>query len=793
MKKNTQCEMSNVFYSKKYTLNIPNDIPKYDPKTDIPLLTAYGCVLMERDTGSRYIYTVVNIKTEKKEVIYRSKTPLTTSGVDSIVEKISRSKVAGAGRCEADRSLEDKATLNNCREMLAYVFNRILPLHGFTVRDEQISLAKHILEAINNRNISLAEAEVGTGKTLAYLVPAIIAKRGKLNGYLNMGFYNDTPIIEMSHMPIVIATSSIALQKAIITDYIPQLSVILLKHGVIKTPLTAVLRKGRNNYVCKRNLLSHIQYERNPKTLKLLKGLLSPHASIDIAEIDGINEYIKRRITVPARCDKSCQFHSSCRYLIYRKHARSSGIDIQVCNHNYLLADIIHRSEDKYPLIPNYQSLIIDEAHKFLSAARSMYGTEISYMSLMQIVGLVQSVKFRKESEQKAFYQITRILARESVRLFNRLESFAQDEDTKEEADRFKAVMDYENQRHMNNVHETADELLQCLGLFETKGNNEGRKSQLCSELEHILKQTAVFIRHDEHICWLEIENRYSSRLCAIPKNIDKLLYSNIWSRGIPTILTSGTLSAAGDFSRIKRLLGIDRLSRHKVVETSKPSPFDYYNNSMLYISDTMPYPDMNDKKYIFAVADEIELLVRASHGHAAVLFTSFKVMDMVWEILKKRNIPFPMFRLNKGGVKEIQRFKESGNGILFAAGALWEGIDIPGDILSMLIIVKLPFQAPDPISEYEISLCRDFDEYMETVLKPDMLIKLKQGYGRPIRTEKDTAVIAIIDCRVGICGTYRDYTLSGLPRCYVTNDKADVKGFFHAKKSEEYFKCSGN
>jgi len=274
---------------------------------------------------------------------------------------------------------------------------------------------------------------------------------------------------------------------------------------------------------------------------------------------------------------------------------------------------------------------------------------------------------------------------------------------------------------------------------------------------------------------------------CAIPKDLDERLYKDIWSKGIPTILTSGTLSAAGDFSRIKQTLGLERL-KNRLTETSKPSPFDYHENAILYISENTPFPDQRSNEYILSIANEIERLIHAAHGHTAVLFTSYKAMDMVWEQLGERGLPFPLFRLDKGGIREIDRFKKSGNGVLFAAGALWEGIDIPGDALSMLIIVKLPFAVPDPISEYERSLYKDMDEYKWKVIVPEMLIKLKQGFGRLIRVETDTGIVAILDCRVDIDGAYCHPVLDALPDCYVTNDIVDVEDFIQAAKEAEYF-----
>ena len=159
----------------------------------------------------------------------------------------------------------------------------------------------------------------------------------------------------------------------------------------------------------------------------------------------------------------------------------------------------------------------------------------------------------------------------------------------------------------------------------------------------------------------------------------------------------------------------------------------------------------------------------------------------MVWEQIRERGLPFPLFRLDKGGVREIERFKRSGNGVLFASGALWEGIDIPGDALSMLIIVKLPFAVPDPIGEYERTLYKDMDEYIEQAIKPDMLIKSKQGHGRLIRTEFDTGVVAFLDCRVALNGAYRRCLLAALPDCEVTDSISRVEDFYREMKAPDY------
>jgi ATP-dependent DNA helicase DinG len=224
------------------------------------------------------------------------------------------------------------------------------------------------------------------------------------------------------------------------------------------------------------------------------------------------------------------------------------------------------------------------------------------------------------------------------------------------------------------------------------------------------------------------------------------------------------------------------------LAEAAYPSPFNYKKNALLYLSENTPFPDSKNKDYINSITNEIERLILASHGHAAVLFTSYDAMGRVFAELSKRNLPFPMFRLDKGGVKEIERFKQSGNGVLFAAGALWEGIDIPHDPLSMLIIVKLPFQAPDAIGEYERAQYPDFPSYLKSVLIPEMLIKLKQGFGRLIRTETDTGVVAILDCRVNSRGSYRKCVLNTLPDCRVTSDISEIIRFLRSVKPLKYY-----
>ena len=439
--------------NRKMSRNIPKEIHLTTSENTIPLLTAYGCVLMERDTGKSYIYTAINLKTGRREVIARKQAPLTTKGVNDMVEKIRMSDVAGAGILEADRHSGDKLPLESCREIMQIVFHEILPQYGYGVRKEQVALAFHIMEALDRRAVSLAEAEVGTGKSLAYLIAAIIAKRARLNGYWNLSFYTGTPYVDMLNMPIVVATSSIALQKVLMCEVIPNISDMLMEAGVITKPIVAALRKGREHYLCKQKLLSHIPFVQDDYVRTVLLQLCEPNAPIDLAEVDGLSAYVKRKISVPDRCARNCPNHAACAYLHFREQLESSEIDIQVCNHNYLLADTLRRAEGSRPLIPNYQMIIIDEAHKFLVAARSMYGLELSVCDILENCDMAYTLKFKNETAKMEVNSILNHVAEQACRMFRKLEETALEENDNDEKTRFTAALDSSGLRNLRNIN----------------------------------------------------------------------------------------------------------------------------------------------------------------------------------------------------------------------------------------------------------------------------------------------------------------------------------------------------
>lgn len=769
----------------------PDILQKYG---DSALFTAYGCVLLECETGKGYTYRALNIKTGRQTVIHRRTTPLMISGVAAMAERIRLSPVAGKGKYEIDMPPGENLLRESLSDIQNHIFEAILPEHGYNIREKQMELAAHILEAIGRRTISLSEAEVGTGKTHAYLIAAALAKRGRVNDFWLRGYYPDQSYAASAYMPVVISTASIALQSAIVKDYIPEISRILMAHGIVKTPLSCVLRKGREHYICEKNLCAYYR-DADEATQRLLAPLFKATTSIDLADAEGLTPYIKRRIGVSGRCAENCPYYDDCRYLRHMRNVQSGEHDFQVCNHNYFLADVIRRSKGQSPLIPGYQAVIIDEAHKFLQAARQMYGVEFGSLAIPRVVEDISCFTFQRGVSGVMIRELAGKLMGQNRRLFQLLQNNIPPDSLEEETERYKTVMDKMAARHLRNIRNIGAELSELLSEQLLLVRYRGRCSQIRFELSHIREQASILEKYEELVYWLEkpeernleeTDTPLETLLCAIPKQLSDMLYADLWGRGIPIVLTSGTLSAAGSFEHIERKMGLDRV--RALMETSKPSPFRYRENALLYISENVPFPDSQDYEYIAAVAEEAGRLIRASHGHAALLFTSYKAMDQVFALLERQNLGFPLFRLDRGGINVIARFRKSENGVLFASGSLWEGIDLPGDILSMLIIVKLPFAVPDPVSEYEQTLYSSMERYKNSVVVPEMIIKLKQGFGRLIRRETDTGVVALLDCRVREDGPYRMRVLNALPVCRVTSSLEDVETFIQSQKEPDYF-----
>lgn len=681
--------------------------------------------------------------------------------------------------------------------LIKNIFKHVLPEFGYSIRKNQIDLAVNIYHSIKKSNMALCEAEVGTGKTFAYLLAAIIfklIKEKKIEGIGKSEFEGvQEKLNRKPKKPIIISTSSIALQKALIEDYIPELSKILKEWGILQVPLLAVVRKGKGHYICDQRLEDCIRSIKDKPEYKKLKKLVGlSYKQIDLDEYDDFTPYVKSRINVNDKCSNKCRKYYSCRYNRFLNKAMSHTYDIQICNHNYLLADIKRRSQNKSPLIPDYFLVVIDEAHKIMDTARQMYNTPLSKTYILKILNIIGKLDFKRKKTKKSVKRYVKLLIHNTNRLYTELFNNIPRDTIFEDTEKFKTSINRKAWVSIKSIIFGIDSLIDIIeNNIYIMPNKKNLLYYIVRSLKDIKGRCNIYLKEDNIIYWLEIANKDKNKitLCSIPKDLQKRLFNDLWINPVPIILTSGTLSESGSFNHLKKKTGIENVRRARLDEVTKGSPFNYQKNTLMYINDKLPFPNNKDNKYINELSIEVGRLIKAAHGHTVVLFTSYRAMGLVFKNVSDIIKEYPLIKMGKGMTNPIDSFKNSKNGVLFAAGSFWEGIDIPGDILSSLIVVKLPFAVPDPISEYEQTLYKSLDEYKDKVIVPEMIIKLKQGVGRLIRSEEDTGVISILDSRMKKNGNYYNRVVKALPNCKVTNSISEVKRFIDNKKEEAYFK----
>ncbi len=684
---------------------------------------------------------------------------------------------------------------NPAEQMLTYIFKEVMPQEGYRLRKSQLALAKKILSTLMHGRTALCEAEVGTGKTHAYLIASLIYRM-----YLKNEHEKGRGITEAKHKrPITIATASISLQKSIVDDYIPAISNMLEKHGIIDKPLAYVVRKGKEHYICDMRLVGYANSleERDESTVSTLEKIRTyGWKNIDLGNVSNLNKYAKSMICVPQTCSgEFCKMHGKCRYSKLKEYFDSEDIDIQITNLNYYLADAIRRGENLTPLLRDPCALIFDEAHLLVGVARSMYGKSFQNTTINKISEYVQDLHITNSRLSMILYDDSEKLKELNDKFFSLVVKKARENAMDEDAERYAVSIHSHTLRgylfSLKQLLEKIANELRCeMNISERsvrKAKYVGRLCRMTSQkIEWMLSARDLIFWLDYPKATQKTSNQMS--ICGMPKNIPDLLYANVWSSATPKVLTSGTLSIGGDFTHTKKMTGINLLAQNRVVECTYESPFDYELNTVMYFSENVPFPNGKDKEYINGLADELERLIRTTHGHTLVLFTSYRTMDITYGIIKERIPDIPIMMMSKGNLIGIKEYRESGNGVLFATGSCWEGIDIPGDILSSLIIVKLPFPTPDPILDYEKSLYSSEEDFKNHVVVPQMQIKIKQGCGRLIRTEKDQGVISILDSRCRPGGKYYDDVMRAVRSGKKTSDIKTVRAFIEKVKTPDYF-----
>ena len=594
---------------------------------------------------------------------------------------------------------------------------------GFEMREGQMEMANEICTAITEKRPLAVEAEVGIGKSFAYLVPALIQ------------YFRE-------RRQVIIATSTIALQEQLFKDAQTVLKMLGVHANII-------LAKGMKNYACMKRV--HNLYKRHKDDVyygrlwRTVRNGQQDKAGITMNISDTDWDKICISGFGKDKC-KNCPFTQLCQYNQMRSDImRESAIII--CNQNMLVSHLMNQQKGKGLFNPSVNTFIIDEAHNIESKFRSAYTTAYSKSDIMHIVN--DSVRNTKKQELKELAEGIAVNIEELFRMF-RVQVHQQEKSSEGDVTSFFLDLNSDIRTMLLVLRK------QFTKLDRKTGMNVGIVLQFLREVSNVL---------NENIVWLEKEK--SLRLCVCQKDIRKDISKLLFSQGRCTILTSATISDKQTGTpREKCSYYLNSIGYPAIGMVSEPkkSPFDYDNHTMLYCSKGMPYPSIEHRKqYRAASIAEIVKLLEVTNGKTLILFTSKEDMEYVYKKLSNMQLPYKILMQSKTSSQayQLDKFKADTNSVILGTGTYWEGINVEGESLSQVIIYKLPFPVPEPIIDYKMSLT---ENPIDEVAVPEMVIQLKQGVGRLIRSASDTGIVSILDPRVSLGkAKYADVALDAL------------------------------
>ena len=652
----------------------------------------------------------------------------------------------------------------NGGNLVEILFRSVMPQLGFTIREEQIQMAQTMLEGLGKKKITLYEAGVGTGKTMSYLIAAFLISKMDVT-------------YQFMQNPITIATSSIDLQRELVEKEIPKLSRALMQVGILDSPLRVVIRKGKDHYFCLRRYYSLMQSlqlspEKHQREIAMLKKLELPALGFDLDAVN-LPNYLKQKICVGSSC-RNCPQRIMCKYDSYVQCCKGRGAcDIQVTNHNMLLMSQKLKACGGNDLLQDSNYIIIDEAHKLIDAANSTYGVELCREDVLALTDMLKDYVAKSKQEYCRFTDLLDKLEALNKRLFKTILAGVT------------MTEDREFMKLSKPVIQMIDDMIVTINQINKYSLKEYMLVR-CQNMVAILRM----LKSKKNLCWIEVDGGTDSALLScVPANVSELICKDLWQTpNTHWVLTSGTICDDSGFSYFKSELGMDKdISEHAILEGRSGSPFDYRKNARLYIPDDLPLPTGDYETYIEAISDRIVELVEATNGHTAVLFTSYRTLSDVYKQVASRLDQYPLIRMSRSNKLAINQFKESGNGVLFASGSMWEGIDCAGDILSSVIIVRLPFPPRSQMMEFKKEQFGNVVSFVGSYATPQMLIKLKQGAGRLIRTETDTGIVSILDGRASKTGAYHDRIKKAFEQYPLIHTVQEVRSFMYDVKTDEY------
>ncbi len=623
-------------------------------------------------------------------------------------------------------------------------------------RPGQIEMARAVMRAFEEKRHLIVEAGTGTGKTLAYLVPAVAAALGG-NGR------------------VIVSTGTNNLQEQLMEKDIPFLQSVLPKR------FSATYMKGRSNYLCL-NRLARAQ------SAPVLEGLdevdyfeevchWSRQSEIgDRAELSNLPESLSFWRHIDARSEsclgQKCPDFDAC--FITRMRNRAQEADIVVVNHHLFFADLSLRNGNYGSVLPDYTAVILDEAHLVEEVASEYFGAQVSNYQIDDLVRDLGALPIEDADVDK---ELTHSTARMSRFSDNFWMGFR---DGRGEDGRYPIIpgtfarKDSDGELQATPLGELYLALAGATARTETTLDALKEKppevESLIRRLREIRFEREFIVTGTDKkfVYWLERRNR-GVFLRASPIDVAGLLQDKLFDEVPTVVLTSATLSSGGNFSFIRDRLGLDTAD-----DLIASSSFDYESQAILYLPARMPDP--RDREWTNAATDEVIRILNATEGRAFVLSTSFAGMQSLFENVWSE-IDYPCLvqgSASKGQL--LKQFRETPNAVLFATASFWQGVDVRGEQLSCVIIDKLPFAVPtDPIVAARQRAIEDSGGssfYQYSV--PQAIISLKQGLGRLIRSTTDRGVLAILDPRLRTKGYGRTF-LQSLPPCRVTSRIEDL------------------
>lgn len=633
-----------------------------------------------------------------------------------------------------------------------------IPRLGFEQREGQEDMALDICNAIAEKQHTVVEAGVGIGKSYAYIVPLL--------------YYN-----KLFNKPVIIATSTIALQEQLIED-IKRVS------SYINHRPEVILAKGMTHFACKRRadefLKPKVQNGLDEDAETLYRYIYGGKVDRRYISMD-INEELWGCVNVEMTDHSKCKHFKTCRFMELRKDMLTTE-GVILCNQDLLTVHLQKlRRGQKGLLNSEADVIVVDEAHNLEEKVRASLIESFSKDSIRNIFiegkNGVKDAALREHIYEK-IRELMTLLNHIFKELNNQVNYQLEKSDNPEDIEKF-----FVNLYDIRGTIGKAEGIIKYIYNSLRRNGDNSIPEDILGEIENLKNFfKEMNTPRSNYLFWLE--RKKNIKIFACPKNMDSEIKSLYFDKLKTTILTSATIANRQDgteeevYEYFIKSTGFP--VRGGFLSSPKESPFPYNKNAILYYRENMPHPGKDRIKFIEEGAKEIERLINITDGRALILFTAKSDLKQVYEILKEKNLGYKLLRQRASSSQNelLHEFKEDENSVLLATGTFWEGIDVPGKALSNVIIFRLPFPVPDPIIEYKRNTCKDF---LMEVSVPLMIVKLRQGVGRLIRKQDDKGIVAILDPRINdeSKSRYKDIVFNSLPIKRKTNDIEKLKKFW--------------